>query len=83
MANKVSTAIILFTKRAKANGKYPAKLRITHNRVQRYYGIDTKNRTYEFTPQEFEKITSPKPRGVYKEIQLEFSLLEKKARTIV
>ncbi len=83
MANKVSTAVVLFTKRTKKNGKYPAKLRITHNRVQRYYGIDTKERTYEFTQEEFEKITSSKPRGEYKEIHLEFSLIEEKAKKII
>ncbi len=83
MANKISTSIVLLTRREKDNGKYPAKLRVTYNRVQRYYGIDTKDRTYEFTSKEFEKITGAKPRGVYKEIQLEFSLMEEKARNII
>lgn len=83
MANKISTAIVLFTKRAKSSGKYPAKLRITYNRVQRYYGIDTKERTYEFTKDEFKKITGEKPRGEYKVISLEFSLHEEKAKKII
>lgn len=83
MANKVSTAIVLFTKRAKKSGKYPAKLRVTYNRTQRYYSIDTKEKAYEFTPKEFEKIIAPKPRGIYKDIQLEFSTKEEKALKIV
>jgi len=32
MANKVSTSIVLFKKRAKNNGTFPAKLRVTYNR---------------------------------------------------
>lgn len=83
MANKVSTAIILFKKRAKNNGKYPAKLRVTYNRNQRYFAIDNKERIYDFTPAEFDKVTGSKPRGDYKEIQLEFSLIEEKARKII
>lgn len=83
MANKVSTAIVLFKKRQKKNGKYPAKLRVTKDRKQMYYNIDTKDRVYEFSEEEFEKITSPKPRGEYKEIQIEFSLIEEKAQRII
>jgi len=83
MDSKVSTAIVLFKKRKKKNGKYPAKLRLTHNRKQMYYNIDSKNRVYEFTSDEFAKIVASKPRGVYKEIQLEFSLIEEKARKII
>lgn len=83
MSHKVSTAIVLFKKRQKKNGKYPAKLRLTHDRKQMYYNIDTKDRVYEFTEDEFEKITAPKPRGEYKEIQIEFSLIEEKAQKII
>ena len=63
MANKVSTSIVLFKKRAKNNGKFPAKLRVTYNRNQRYFSIDNKERIYEFTPAEFDKITGSKPMG--------------------
>jgi len=83
MASKVSTAIVLFKKRAKNNGKYPAKLRVTYSRNQRYFGIDTKERVYEFTTTEFEKILAPKPRGIYKDISLEFSLIEEKAKKLI
>jgi len=36
MANKISTSIVLLTRREKDNGMYPAKLRVTYNRVQRH-----------------------------------------------
>lgn len=83
MTGKVSTAIVLFKKRKKKNGKYPAKLRLTHNRKQMYYNIDNKNRVYEFTEDEFSKITSVKPRGIHKDISIEFSLIEEKAQKII
>lgn len=83
MTGKVSTAIVLFKKRKKKNGKYPAKLRLTHDRRQMYYNIDTKDRVYEFTVDEFDKITSSKPRGIHKEIKLEFSLIEEKTQKII
>lgn len=69
MSVEVSTAIVLFKKRSKKNGKYPAKLRLTHNRRQMYYSIDSKNRVYEFTEDELRRIIAPKPRGIHKEIQ--------------
>jgi integrase len=83
MSTKVTTAVVLFKKRQKKNGTYPAKLRLTCDRRQKYYTIDTKNRVYEFTEDDFNKITGPKPRGEFKEIQLEFSLIEEKAQNII
>lgn len=83
MSKKVTTSIILYKSQTKKNGKHPAKLRVTYNRKQMYYSIDSKNRAYEFTPKEFEKVLSPKPRGVYKAISLEFSLIESKANNII
>ena len=83
MGKKVTTSIILFKKQTKRNGKHPVKLRATFNRKQMYYSIDTKDRVYDFTPDEFNKILSPKPRGVFKEIQLEFSAIETKAKEII
>ncbi len=83
MTGKVSTVIVLFKKRKKKNGKYPAKLRLTHNRKQQYYSIDNKDRVYEFTEDEFSKIISAKPRGVYKDISIEFLIIEEKAQKII
>jgi integrase len=83
MKRKVTTAIVLYKSQTKKNGKHPAKLRLTFNRKQMYYSIDTKKRVYEFTVDEYKKITGLKPRGEYKEIQLEFSLIEDKAKRII
>nr|WP_321405422.1 site-specific integrase [uncultured Carboxylicivirga sp.] len=83
MGAKVSTAIVLYKSQTKKNGKHPAKLRVTYNRKQMYYSIDNKERVYEFTPEEFNKVIAPKPRGIYKDIKLEFSLIEDKANKII
>ena len=83
MGKKVTTAIILYKSQTKRNGMHPAKLRVTFNRKQMYYGIDTKDRAYEFTEEEFKKVLSPKPRGIYKDIQLELSLIENKAQQVI
>ncbi len=79
----VSTAIVLYKARIKNNNKYPVKLRITQNRVQKYYGIDRKDRRYEYTEEEFEKIISQKSRGVDKEIKLELGIIEDKAKKVI
>ena len=83
MGAKVSTSIVLYKSQTKKNGKHPAKLRVTYNRKQMYYSIDNKERVYEFTPEEFNKVLAPKPRGVLKDIKLEFSLIEDKANKII
>jgi len=83
MGAKVTTAIVLYKSQTKKNGKHPAKLRVTYNRKQMYYSIDNKERVYEFTSEEFDKIIAPKPRGVFKDIKLEFSLIEDKANRII
>jgi len=73
-----TTAIILDTRRAKSNEKYPVKLRVTFMRKQKYYstGID-------LTENEYEKIHSTKPRGKYKETKIKLVLLEKNAISII
>nr|WP_321453130.1 site-specific integrase [uncultured Carboxylicivirga sp.] len=83
MGAKVSTSIVLYKSQTKKNGKHPAKLRVTYNRKQMYYSIDNMERVYEFTPEEFNKVLAPKPRGVFKDIKLEFSLIEDKANKII
>ncbi|WP_282039276.1 tyrosine-type recombinase/integrase [Saccharicrinis aurantiacus] len=83
MGAKVTTAIVLYKAQTKKNGKHPAKLRVTYNRKQMYYSIDNKERVYEFTLDEFNKVIAPKPRGVFKDIKLEFSLIEDKAKKII
>ena len=67
-------SIYLDTRRTKANGKFPVKLRIftPHPRQQKLY-----NTKYEFTEKEFDSIwTSSKPRLEYKEIRNEIRAIE-------
>lgn len=83
MESVVTTSIVLYKSRLKKNNKYPAKLRITHDRTQKYFSIDKMDRVYEFTEDEFEKIVSPKARGDYKDIKHEFNAIETKAKDTI
>lgn len=73
-----TTAIILDTRRIKNDNTYPVKLRITHNREQKYYftGIN-------LTKSDFEKTESTKPRGNFKETKIFLNSVEQKARNII
>lgn len=58
---RVTVKIILDTRRKKANGLYPAKLRITFDGVQKYYPTGK-----EYNQQDFDRIFTPKPRDWFK-----------------
>lgn len=75
---KAKTAIILDKRRALANGKYPVKLRITFSRKQRYYPCN-----FSLTIEEYEKVVSKLPKGLFKEISMKLNALEQKALTII
>ncbi len=60
------------------NGSYPLKLRITYRRKQKYFRLN-----YSFSKNEYEKIIAPRPRGMYKEIQLSLSEIEDRAIEII
>jgi len=76
---EVTTAIVLETRVTKKDETHPVKLRITFDRVQKYYTISKKS----FTSTEFEKIFTPKPRGIYKDLQREFEGIEVKAIDVI
>lgn len=70
-------SIVLDTRRPKANGKYPVKLRVftKYPRIQKLYPIGI-----EFTQKEFESIwETVKPRSEYREARFELQTIEKKA----
>ena len=69
---KPTTAIVLDTRRAKSNERYPVKLRVTYLRKQKYYstGIDLSEGDYQ-------KTISVKPRGKFKELKLKLSFFRK------
>ena len=74
----ITTAIVLDKRRAKEDNKYPVKLRVTYDRDYRYY--KTK---HALTSDEFEKVMSPKPRGDFKELRLQFNAIEEKAQNVI
>jgi len=76
--NTPKTAIVLDKRRPLKDGKYPVKLRVTHNRKQQYYATK-----YSFSEEEYNKVTGDKPRGKFKEAQLYLYALEVKADRII
>jgi site-specific recombinase XerD len=80
MQNQYFISIFLDCRRAKANSKYPVKLRIfTPNpRKQKLYATK-----FEFTEKEFQSIwTTAKPRTEHKEIRNEIRAVELKAEEV-
>ena len=78
ISSNVTTAILLDTRRKNKREKYPVKLRITYLRKQKYY--KTK---YSLTKEDFRKATGDKPRGEFKDLNLELSSIEAKARKVI
>ncbi|WP_321370478.1 site-specific integrase [uncultured Draconibacterium sp.] len=74
----VTTAIVLDKRIQKKDETYAVKLRITHNRYQKYYPIN------EFlTVEEWEKTNDNKSRGDYKKNRVYFNQIEKRAIDII
>lgn len=78
MKTNVTTATVLDTRRSRKDGTFPVKLRVTFNRTQKYYATGI-----SITPDDYEKVISPKPRGELKEIKLLLSSIEKKAIAVI
>jgi len=83
MDAKVTTGIILDTRRKKEDGTYPVKLRLTQKGKRKYFSIDSKTRSYSFTKREFEAIMKPDSRGKNKDYRLTFNDIEKTAAKII
>lgn len=87
---KVLTSIILDVRRELQDKKnpvkdrtkkdkiYPVKLRITHKRERRLYGLD-----YYLTKSDFNKVMGPKARDQYKDLKIKFNEKEKAAKEII
>lgn len=75
---QVTTSVVLDTRRVKQDGTYPVKVRITYRRKRKYYstGID-------LAEEDFGKVQGSKPRGEFKELNLRFSALERRAQDII
>ncbi|MCU4155238.1 site-specific integrase [Carboxylicivirga sp. A043] len=76
--NGVTTSVILDKRIQKKDKTYAVKLRVTHNRIQKYYPINV-----FLTVDEWEKVHSEKPRKTYKDHLLYFNEVELKARAVV
>lgn len=81
MNKPVSTTTILDTRRAKQNGLYPIKVRITFERKQRYYSLPRK---YDSTKENFKRIMFGERLSTEaKEFKLKIGDFEKKAIEII
>ena len=76
---EVTTSIILETRVTKKDETHPVKLRITYDRIQKYYTIPKQS----FTSTEFQKIFTSKPRGTYKDFKRDFEAIESRAIDII
>jgi integrase/recombinase XerD len=64
--------------RTKKDKIYPVKLRLTYKGERRYYGLD-----YYLTKADFNKVMGPKARDKYKDLKIELSEKEKKAKILI
>lgn len=75
---KANTAIILDTRKALKDGKFPVKLRVTFNRKQVYYPADL-----SLSQAEFHQVMDKKAKGTNKTIKLQLDAIEQKANKII
>ncbi|MDX2303326.1 MAG: site-specific integrase [Microscillaceae bacterium] len=74
----VTTAIVQDKRIRKQDGTYAIKLRITHNREQKYYPLNI-----HLTPEDWKKAQSKNPRNQFKELQIYFNKIEQKALEVI
>ncbi len=60
---EIYSAVILDTQSMQKNGTVPLKLRITYRRKQKSFRLKL-----SFTKEDYDKITFPRPRGGFKEV---------------
>ncbi len=80
MAKDYSISMYLDTRRTKANGKYPLRLRVftSNPRTQKLYPT-----TFDFTKKEFDSVwNTTKPRKEYKKLRLEIQAIENRANEV-
>jgi len=76
--SKVTTSIILDTRRMRQDKTYPVKLRLTSQGKRQYCNIN-----YFLTQKDFDKVMGPKARDQYKDLKIELSDKEKKAKVVI
>lgn len=80
---KITTAIIHDTRRTLTDGTHPIKLRITHDRKQKYYVINVRPDQTSLSVDDFKKVMDGKSRGEFKEMRDTLTGLEVDAKTII
>lgn len=73
---KPTFKVILDTTRKKANNKFPLKLRVTYNRIRKYYNIGK-----DVSEEEYEKLPTSKIQNL-KDVKFEISVVEMRAANI-
>ena len=74
----VYTKIILDTRREKASEIYTVKIRVTANKIQKYYLTG-----YKMTKNDFEEVMKNVPAKRFKDLRIQLDHLELKAKTII
>lgn len=88
MKKDVTVKIILDTRRSKHSGLFPAKLRVTFQRKQKYYPINIKNEKgenlpFDLSPDDFDRVFGVKPRGEFKAHRDHLDELKSKAFRVI
>jgi len=88
MNKRVTIKIVLDTRRAKDSGLYPVKIRVTHQRIQKYFSVLIKDKMGAFVPfdlslDDFNRVYGEKPRGEQKDHRIYLDSIERKANAAV
>lgn len=75
---KATTTIYLDVRRQKQNGTYPVQLRITHERIRKYYSIG-----YSLSKSDYDKVMNTRPKGNFKNLRIKFNNIEEDAINII
>lgn len=78
MKHPVSTKIFLDTRRAKSDGTYPVKLRLTFERDRVYYPTG-----HNLSQEDFDRAMGDRPRAEHKERAIQFRAMEARANEII
>jgi len=70
-----SVSIVLDTRRAKSNKKYPVKLRVTQERISEYYST-----VFDLTQEEYNKFSAPRISDSLQEVREHIRSIELDAR---
>lgn len=81
MSKKVTIKIVLDTRRAKVNGLFPVKIRVTFQREQKYYPVYApgKRTSLDLAPDDFARVYGDKPRADFKEYRTYLDTIERRA----